>query len=206
MSTSDAVQIIESYDPRTAGLTQRQYVYSVPGTAPGALVAKTPGGVPVYLNVDASGNLLVSGGSGGGGGSPTANVGAAFPTIVSPVGFQSSTGTVIPLALKVDGSVPVTVVGGGASLSSTSSYVTSVAASLSNITLLAGNSNRVGATVYNTSSGWLFLKLGATANSTTSFSAKLPPEGYLELPFGWKGQIDGLWSTTGGSALVTELV
>jgi hypothetical protein len=205
MDTSAALQVIETYDPRTAGLVNRQYVFGVPNNAPSAFVAKTPGGTPVYLNVDASGNLMVTGGGGGGGSaSPSGTIGDGFPTVVSPVGFRSSSGNLVALALQADGSVPVTVVTGGTAKSTTSTVAT-VGASVTSVTLLAANAARKGATVYNTSTSWLFVRLGAVANTTSGFSAKLPPEGYLELPFGWTGLVDGIWLSAVGGALVTEL-
>lgn len=88
---------------------------------------------------------------------------------------------------------------------SSSSSVTSVAASASNVTLLASNTSRLGATVYNDSaSATLSLKLGATA-SATSFTAQVDPGGYYEVPFSYTGIIDGIWSAAVGSARITEL-
>lgn len=88
---------------------------------------------------------------------------------------------------------------------SASSAVTSVADAATNTTLLASNASRKGATIYNDSSSILYLKLGATA-STTSFTAKLLADDYYEVPFGYTGIIDGIWSAdSSGSARITEL-
>jgi hypothetical protein len=90
---------------------------------------------------------------------------------------------------------------------SSTSSVTSVTASASNVTLLASNTSRAGATIENdyTSSGSLFLKLGTTA-STTSYTVRIRPGAYYEVPFGYTGQIDGIWnSATSGAARITEL-
>lgn len=82
---------------------------------------------------------------------------------------------------------------------------TSVADSASNQTILASNANRLGATIYNDSTVALYLKLGATA-TTSSFSVKIAPEGYYEVPCGYTGIIDGIWaSDASGSARITEL-
>ncbi|MCA1572426.1 MAG: hypothetical protein LC798_19420 [Chloroflexi bacterium] len=82
---------------------------------------------------------------------------------------------------------------------------TSVAASVTNVTVLASNANRLGVTVFNDSAtGVLFLKLGATA-STTSFTVKMAVGSYYEVPFGYTGIIDGLWDVASGNARVTEL-
>ena len=48
------------------------------------------------------------------------------------------------------------------------------------------------------------MKLGATA-SATSFTAKLSPDGYYEVPFNYTGIIDGLWASATGNARITEL-
>jgi len=87
---------------------------------------------------------------------------------------------------------------------SNTSAVTSVSSSVTNITLLATNTNRLGATVYNDSNQTLYLKLGATA-STTSFTAKVGAQGYFEVPAAFTGQLDGLWAGANGAARVTEL-
>jgi hypothetical protein len=83
--------------------------------------------------------------------------------------------------------------------------VTSVADSASNVTCLASNANRLGATVYNDSTADLYVKLGATA-STTSFTVKVFQDGFFTVPFGYTGIIDCIWSSdTSGSARVTEV-
>jgi hypothetical protein len=85
------------------------------------------------------------------------------------------------------------------------SVTSSVAASLTNVNVLASNANRLGATVYNESSaGFLYLKLGAVAG-TTDYTIRMLPLSYYEVPFGYTGQIDALWSQTGGAARIDEL-
>lgn len=98
----------------------------------------------------------------------------------------------------VEGSIPVRF------SSPSSSAVTSVASSASNVTLLASNANRRGATIFNDSSAILYVKLGATA-STSSFTAKLIQDAYYEVPFGYTGIIDGIWASATGNARITEI-
>jgi hypothetical protein len=90
----------------------------------------------------------------------------------------------------------------------TTSITTSVAASTSNVTLLTSNSIRLGATIYNDSNALLYIKLG-TGSSTTSYTIKLFPLGYFPVPFGWSGEIDGIWTIAFGSisgfARISEL-
>jgi hypothetical protein len=93
--------------------------------------------------------------------------------------------------------LPVRSVGG-----STGS-VTSTAASITSVTLLAANAARLAAAVYNDSSATLYLKMGANA-STSSFSIKVAGGGYFELQ-GYTGIVDGIWDTANGSARVTEI-
>ena len=80
----------------------------------------------------------------------------------------------------------------------------SVSASASVQTLLASNSNRYGATVYNDSSATLYLKLGSGA-STSSFTLLMAANSYYEVPFHYSGIITGLWSSATGAARITEL-
>lgn len=85
---------------------------------------------------------------------------------------------------------------------------TNVASSASNVNLLALNTARKGATIYNDSTQILYLKLGTTA-STTSYTVQLAPAGgtnsYYEIPFGYTGNIDGIWASANGNARIVEL-
>jgi hypothetical protein len=72
------------------------------------------------------------------------------------------------------------------------------------VTLLSANANRDRATIYNDATTDLYVKLGATA-STTSFTVKVTPNGYYETPENYTGVIDGVWAATGGAARITEL-
>jgi hypothetical protein len=85
-----------------------------------------------------------------------------------------------------------------------SSSVTNVAASTVNVTLLAANPARIGGAIYNDSVNVMYLKLGATA-STTSYTVQLGRRDYYELPSGYTGQVDALWSASAGTARITEL-
>ncbi len=87
---------------------------------------------------------------------------------------------------------------------STVSAVTSVASSASNVTILALNAQRRGATICNDSTAILYLKLGATA-STSSFTVKMLADAYYEVPAQYTGIIDGIWASANGNARVTEI-
>lgn len=90
---------------------------------------------------------------------------------------------------------------------SSTSTVTQVASSASSVTLKASNAARVKLFVFNDSTQVLYLKLGATA-STTSFTLKVDPQGYWELPGDgqiYTGTVDAIWASANGNAYVTEL-
>jgi len=84
------------------------------------------------------------------------------------------------------------------------SITSSVAGSVASVVLLPSNSSRLGATIYNDSSSLLFVKLGATA-SNTDYTVKLFPLGYYEIPYGYTGEIDGIWVSAVGHARIDEL-
>ncbi|MHC5768718.1 MAG: hypothetical protein ACYTXI_24465 [Nostoc sp.] len=81
---------------------------------------------------------------------------------------------------------------------------TTVASSITSVTILAANSNRKGGTIWNDSLATLFLEFGATA-APNAFVAKLYAGGYYEIPFHYTGVISGIWSAANGNALVREL-
>jgi hypothetical protein len=150
----------------------------IPANTPTILVAGSDGTISRYLLVDGYARLVVVGP-----GTPGLPVGGVV-TVQGVVG-----GTNLPVA-------PVR---------STTPNDTSVAASASNVTLLTSNSNRLGATIWNESTTeTLYLKLGTTA-SLTSYSAQLFPSGYYEVPYGYTGRIDGIWTSASGNARITEL-
>ena len=82
--------------------------------------------------------------------------------------------------------------------------LSNVNASASNVTLLAANAARLGATFYNDSTAILYLKLGATA-SATSFTVKMQPDDYYEMPYGYYGIVDGISASATGVIRVTEI-
>jgi hypothetical protein len=110
-----------------------------------------------------------------------------------------------PLITDASGRLHVAVGGTAATkeVRSSTGTVTSVAGSASNVTLLAANANRLGASIYNDSTADLYVKCGATA-STTSFTIKLSQDDYWEVPNNYTGIIDGIWSSATGSARITE--
>jgi hypothetical protein len=87
----------------------------------------------------------------------------------------------------------------------TGSTIGTVVGSATSVTLLASNTARRGAIVWNESTATLYVALGATA-STSSYTWQVAPGGYLELPQPcYTGAIAGIWPVANGAARVTEL-
>ncbi len=105
--------------------------------------------------------------------------------------------------------VDVTRVGGTVATKETRSAtgtVTSVADNAASSTLLASNANRLGASIVNDSSAVLYVRCEAAAASTTAYSARLVQFAQWEAPFGYTGEIRGIWATDpgDGAARITE--
>lgn len=105
-------------------------------------------------------------------------------------------------ALPVSGTVAVSS-GGGAAAASTAT-LTNVNDSNVSATLLAANSSRLGATIFNDSDQILYVKFGTTASSS-SFTVKMAAGDYYEVPYLYTGKIDGIWAADStGAARITE--
>lgn len=106
-------------------------------------------------------------------------------------------------------SIPVVIASDQAAIASkekraTTGTVTSVPQNAANVTLLAANASRIGATIYNDALVVLFVKLAATASST-SYTLQLAAGGFTSIN-NYTGIIDGIWAAAGlGAARVTEL-
>lgn len=85
------------------------------------------------------------------------------------------------------------------------STITSVASSATNVILLASNSSRKGAVLYNNSTQICYMKLGVTASNTSFTIAMNPGSTFIDdgNPI-YTGEIDGIWVSSNGSMLVTE--
>ena len=82
----------------------------------------------------------------------------------------------------------------------------SVASSGSSVTILAANTARKGAVVYNDSTQILYLDLSGGTASNTAYSVQIPSNGFFELPGPtiYNGLITGIWASANGNARVTE--
>jgi hypothetical protein len=82
--------------------------------------------------------------------------------------------------------------------------LSSVNDSATSQTLLAANASRKAADFFNDSDQALYLKLGATATST-SFTVKLLPGAFYEMRGFYRGVVDGIWAAdSSGAARITE--
>lgn len=89
---------------------------------------------------------------------------------------------------------------------STTGTITSPALSLSSFTVLASNTARDGATIFNDSVNVVYLAFAATA-STTAYTVQIPAGGYYELPsgFNYTGILTGIALVASGNCRVTEM-
>lgn len=86
----------------------------------------------------------------------------------------------------------------------TTGGLTSVASTIVDTALLVANANRKGMSIYNDGAANLHVALG-NAVTLTSFTVKLAPNDYYELPFKYTGAVRGIWGAASGSARITEL-
>lgn len=81
-----------------------------------------------------------------------------------------------------------------------------VAASITTVTLFPANPARRGATVYNNTNKYMYLRMGVSA-STSNFSVKMPRDAYFEAPFNYTGVITAVWEAgVSGNAQLSEIV
>lgn len=171
-------------------------------------------GDATIFHFDSRGRLLVSPGEQG----ITADIetedtaGPANPTGSFPMGLYRAT-----LPTYTDGDVACMhfTQGGLLRVSSVSSQPTAgatstVAGSASSVTILASNTSRLGASVFNEqptdgTGEILYLLLDAAVASTTNYTVQVPPNDYYEVPFNYTGEIRGIWGSALGDARITEL-
>lgn len=82
--------------------------------------------------------------------------------------------------------------------------LTNVSASVTSVTIKATNYNRKVLNVFNDSTAWMYLKFGTSA-STTSFTVKIAPGQYYEMPQPvYVEELTAVWASATGTARVTE--
>ena len=73
------------------------------------------------------------------------------------------------------------------------------------VILIPEKPERIGAIVWNKSTSDLYIDFDETV-TLTSFSVKLAPDGYYELPFNYTGAISGIWESVNGMAISREFI
>lgn len=111
--------------------------------------------------------------------------------------FTSTSIDYSPLATDAQGRLYVVQKAPTATLSN-------VSTSTASATLIAANTARVAAQIYNDAAAVLYVKFGATA-SATSFTVPLAANSYYEVPGGYTGIIDGILASGTGTSRATEL-
>jgi hypothetical protein len=113
-----------------------------------------------------------------------------------------TTGQLSALSLDTAGNLRVAAVTNKASTSN----VTSVPGATSSTSVLAANSSRIFASIYNNTNKNMYILLGSGTASTSNFSILVMTTAYWEVPNDYTGAINAIWSPgVTGSCLVTEL-
>lgn len=124
----------------------------------------------------------------------------------------------LPRALTQEGNLKVSILGTDGYTLGTNSHplivnidgkpsastTAKITAATSSTLLIASNASRVGATIFNDSNTFLYIKLGTVA-TTDDYTIKVFPFGYYEVPFSFIGTITGIWSVSSGFARTTEV-
>lgn len=85
------------------------------------------------------------------------------------------------------------------------SVITSVNDNNADTLILAANAARKGASIFNDSTEILYLCCDNSAASLVNFTTKIAAGGLYEIPFGYAGEIRGIWAANAaGAARVTE--
>jgi len=88
--------------------------------------------------------------------------------------------------------------------SNSTAALTQVTGSTSSVTILAANTNRKEALIFNNSTANLYLAFTGTA-SLTAFTVKMAAGASYVLPTPlYKGVVSGIWDAANGTAQVTE--
>lgn len=134
-----------------------------------------------------------------------ADVSTSDPLPISNINLPPNAATQVTLAAVLAALAPPIAVTSTPAVIATAT-LSQVASSATSGQLLAANASRKGAMIQNTDTNNLYLKFGTTA-SLTSFTVRIPQNGYYELPQPvYTGRIDGIWDIDGsGSAVMTEL-
>jgi len=175
----------------TAG-TASTDVLSVQGIAGGTALAVTVSNA-FALDTSVSGILVAQASTTSGQSGPLTQ-GAV--TTAAP---SYTTAKTSPLSLDLAGNLRIVQV-------SESSSTVGVASSATTVTLLAANTSRKGASIYNASTAILYVQEGGAASiASGGYNVAIPASGYYELPTPvYKGVLNGIWASANGYAQMKE--
>ncbi len=145
--------------------------------------------------------------SGGGGGAAGGTADTELPAAaaLSDTAANPTTPMIGAAVLYWDGTQWVRWQRSTKELTVAAATLANVSAATSSTALFASNANVRGRIVHNDSTGILYLKFG-TGASTTSYTVKIPPDGFFEFPKPtYTGDVAGIWSAANGSARTTEV-
>jgi len=149
------------------------------------------------VNIQDGGNTITVDG--------TVAVTGTFWQVTQPVSgtlgaTQSGTWTVQP------GNTPNTTAWLVKETRSATATETQVADNAASVTILAANAARLGVSITNDSTVTLYLRMSSSAATTTVYSVPLVAGAYYEVPYGYTGEITGIWASdpNTGAARVTE--
>lgn len=146
------------------------------------IYGESPTSTRLPVNVDANGNIIT----------------APLSSGTQAVNLTQVKGTAISATNPVN-------VAPNSILASTAT-LTNVNGTVSSTTLLAANTARLGALIYNDSTAIMYLAYASTA-TTTAYTTQVPSQALFELPVApvYDGIITAVWASANGAARVTEL-
>lgn len=132
------------------------------------------------------------------------DVNAAGQAATRLLNWFGSTAPTVGQKAMVD-SIPVTLASDQSPIKANTVATTQVADSAVAVTLLAANAARRGGSIFNDSTESMIILWGAGI-TLANWSVAMAPGGYIEIPFGYTGQIDAMWqaATATGEAKITE--
>jgi hypothetical protein len=168
---------------------------SIDGKTPALVAGKVPVDVTFPVTQPISGTVAVSNFP------ATQPVSGTFWQATQPISgaVTANVGTTGGLALDA------TVAAMKALLAGDTGAITSVASSITSVSLAAANANRKGMILYNDSASMAYVAFASSA-TTALYTVKMAPRGYFEmgLPI-YRGAMSVIWDTADGSMKATEI-
>jgi hypothetical protein len=174
-----------SYIPAGTAGTPSSSVLSVQGISGGV-------SLPISGTVTASVSNFASIATDIGGNAPPIGIQLGFSAGEEDFRHVTSTSP-----LPISGTVSIT------DTSSTGATPTNFS-SLTYATISASNASRKGLTIFNEGPGLLYVTLGTSTTTSSSFTVRMSAGDYYEVPFGYIGLVGGIFGTA-GNARVTEI-